>query len=819
MSTALALRPAGMGTADGDGPARRAVARWAWRLFRHEWRQQLLVLSLLTVAVAASILGAAIGTNTPPPANAGFGTANHLITLPGSDRHLTADIAALKAHFGTVDVIENASLATGTVQGAQLRSQDPSGPYEHPMLALVSGRYPSGAGEVAMTSQLASTFSLRIGGVWQQGGHSRRVVGLVENPQNLLDNFVLVAPGELTAPSEVTVLFDATPASAAAYTFPNSATPQIPQPNQGLSPAVVVGAFAIFGLIFIALVATAGFTVMAQRRLRALGILSSLGATDRNVGLVMIANGAVVGTVAALIGAVLGFAAWIAYAPHIAASAHHRVVWTNLPWWLIAAAMALAVMTATLAARHPARAVARIPVVAALSGRPVPPKAVHRSAVPAIVLLAAGPVLLASSGGLGSDSGKDLLFLLGGMVATAAGVLLLAPLAIAVLAVIANRTPIAVRLALRDLARYRARSGAALAAASFAVLLAMLTVLLATGRYADAVDYVGPNLPANQFVVYTPGNAPGSSIASSAGDQSPAVLHSRAIAIAASLGSHDVLPLEGSNAVLAQDTNGRMHGGNGQLYIATPALLRHYGIDPRAISPATVLITSRQGLAGTPGLELVYGLGGAATGPLTVKNPKIQFFSKLPTDTTDPNLLVTTNAAHRLRLPVSPGGWLIQTARPLTSPQINAARQLAAAVGVTIETKSETPTLDELRNWAAAAGILLALGVLAMTIGLIRSEATPDLRSLTASGANSRIRRAITGTTGAALGLLAALLGTGAAYLATAAFFRNQLSERMSHVPVLDLLLILVGIPLAAAAGSWLFGGRQPPVIARQPLE
>ena len=33
-----------------------------------------------------------------------------------------------------------------------------------------------------------------------------------------------------------------------------------------------------------------------QRRLRALGILSSLGATDRNVRLVMLANGAVVGT-------------------------------------------------------------------------------------------------------------------------------------------------------------------------------------------------------------------------------------------------------------------------------------------------------------------------------------------------------------------------------------------------------------------------------------------------------------------------------------------------------------------------------------------
>jgi putative ABC transport system permease protein len=444
---------------------------------------------------------------------------------------------------------------------------------------------------------------------------------------------------------------------------------------------------------------------------------------------------------------------------------------------------------------------------------------VHRSAVPAIILLAAGPVLLASSGGLGSNSGKDLLFLLGGTVATAAGVLLLAPLAIAVLAVIAKRTPIAMRLALRDLARHRARSGAALAAASFAVLIAMLTVLLATGRYADAVDYVGPNLPADQLVVYTPGSAPGSGIPGSAGHQSPAVLRSRESAIAASLGSHDVLPLEASDAVLAQDTRGRLHGGNGRLYIATPALLRHYGIDPRAISPATVLITSRPGLAGTPDLQLVYGLGGAATGPLTVRNPKIQFLSKLPTDATDPNLLVTTYAARRLRLPVSPGGWLIQTAGPLTSAQINAARQLAAAAGMTIETKSEAPSLDELRNWAAAAGILLALGVLAMTIGLIRSEAAPDLRTLTASGANSRIRRSITGATGGALGLLAAVLGTGAAYLATAAFFRNQLSERMSHVPVLDLLLILAGIPLAATAGSWLFGGRQPPVIARQPLE
>jgi putative ABC transport system permease protein len=190
VSTALRQRPAELGAGNGGGPARRAVVRWAWRLFRREWRQQLLVLALLTVAVAATILGAAVGANTPPPRNAGFGTASHLVTLPGGDPHLAADIAAIEQGFGTVDVIENQMLATGLVQGAQLRAQDPDGRYGRPMLALVSGHYPAGPNQVAMTSELAATFNLHVGDVWQEAGRALRVVGVVENPQNLLDSSV-----------------------------------------------------------------------------------------------------------------------------------------------------------------------------------------------------------------------------------------------------------------------------------------------------------------------------------------------------------------------------------------------------------------------------------------------------------------------------------------------------------------------------------------------------------------------------------------------------------------------------------------------------
>jgi putative ABC transport system permease protein len=51
----LAHRSALRGPRNGGVAARRAVVRWAGRMFRREWRQQLLVLTLLTVAVTAAI--------------------------------------------------------------------------------------------------------------------------------------------------------------------------------------------------------------------------------------------------------------------------------------------------------------------------------------------------------------------------------------------------------------------------------------------------------------------------------------------------------------------------------------------------------------------------------------------------------------------------------------------------------------------------------------------------------------------------------------------------------------------------------------------
>src|SRR5262245_45679527 len=90
-------------------PARRAIVRWAWRLFRREWRQQVLVLALLTLAIGATVTGSAVATNSLAPVDGTLGTAHYRIMIPASDRNLAADIDRAKQTFGAVEVTAHRS--------------------------------------------------------------------------------------------------------------------------------------------------------------------------------------------------------------------------------------------------------------------------------------------------------------------------------------------------------------------------------------------------------------------------------------------------------------------------------------------------------------------------------------------------------------------------------------------------------------------------------------------------------------------------------------------------------------------------------------
>ena len=194
----------------------------------------------------------------------------------------------------------------------------------------------------------------------------------------------------------------------------------------------------------------------------------------------------------------------------------------------------------------------------------------------------------------------------------------------------------------------------------------------------------------------------------------------------------------------------------------------------------------RPGLASLPHMELTWGNYGIQQDPGgfghkdrvlpsctlssgCLASPRMQRVSSLPSGTSAPNTVITESAVSTYHLQTQLGGWLIQAPAPLTATQIRVVRQFALTYGATAETESGSLGPGEIAGGATALGIVIALGVLAMSVGLIRSEAAQDLRTLTATGASGTTRRMITAAT--------------------------------------------------AAAAGWLLAGREPKVIARQPIE
>ena len=451
--------------------------------------------------------------------------------------------------------------------------------------------------------------------------------------------------------------------------------------------------------------------------------------------------------------------------------------------------------------------------------------------------------------------GSGAMWLIPGFVALIAGIILVAPFFLALLARVGRRSPIAIRLSLRDLSRYRARSGSALSAISVGVLIAVVICAVAVARYANVFDYAGPNLTSNELAVWSPsgqnGNGPGPNAPNGMTTSTPSVESQEATvrSIAAAVRATDTVELDNPAANL-QNPSASGRQWSGQIFVATPALLRAYGINPSSIPSSVDVLSSRPGLAGSDA-ELTYGGGGGGGvkggpgpggqilpgGPGTgnakscqpgscLAHPVIQEESQLPTGTSAPNTLITEGALRRLHLAghSSLDGWILQANSPITSAQLTNAQALAATNNLSIESKNDEPASAEIVNWATVFAIALALGILGMSIGLIRSETASELRTLTATGASSRTRRTLTAVTAGGLAFLGALLGTVAAYVGLAGWFRSNsleggLSDLFGHIPWGNLFLIVIAMPVVAIIIGWLVAGREPTGIATRPAE
>jgi putative ABC transport system permease protein len=383
-----------------------------------------------------------------------------------------------------------------------------------------------------------------------------------------------------------------------------------------------------------------------------------------------------------------------------------------------------------------------------------------------------------------------------------------------VLGRVAGRLPIGPRIAFRDLARYSGRSSTALAAIALAV--ALPTIVVVAARAAEAGEDEG-NLSARQALIrigddrlYVPERSADQlrrleDIVQTMSNQAEGQTVPLVVPV-----DHIESTTRGADVLHPAVVLGRRVKENtirdvDQLYVATAVLADNLGLRSAQLEGAADVFTSQNG-------TLEYANAARGTDAPRVRRIITPGYASAPTS------LITERALHANGWTAAPAGWLLESAEPINEEIVDSLREAAGAAGLTVEVRDEQGELGVIRSAAVAVGVLVALGVLALSLALLRVEAQGDLRTLAATGAPRSTRRAINASRGAGLAAAGAVVGVTMAYGGLVAGYGKDRSS-LSHVPLVELGLLLVGLPLLAFAASWLLSGRPSHALRRASIE
>lgn len=409
--------------------------------------------------------------------------------------------------------------------------------------ALVSGRWPKGPGEAAVTQYGLTRDLPRTGSAtFDVDGAERTVVivgvvpgrgpgdsdtGLVVS-QPLTDTTGngrwLVTGTDPVTWAQVLSLnqYGLTVTSAAVLRDPPQES-EIPEQIRGSNVGqaqemtLMVSLGATMLLIVTALLVGPAFAVSAARQRRTLALAASNGAGTAVLRRTVLASALVLGGISSVLGVLLGVVlAW------------GIIAWTNrdglgidgpldLRWGILAGIALCAVLSTLVAALVPARRLGRLDIVGVMRGQNVSPPPSRLLFVVGVVLAGVGGVLvLGSTGVAGLPSATELLGIQQGgeytvtigAVLLILGTLFLVPVILTLVGRLGGHLPTSLRMAARDLARHRARSAPSVAAVLAAVAgLSFGLTGLASDTEQQMRQYV-PQTIAGEALVYVNSETP-----------------------------------------------------------------------------------------------------------------------------------------------------------------------------------------------------------------------------------------------------------------------------------------------------------------------
>lgn len=268
-----------------------------------------------------------------------------------------------------------------------------------------------------------------------------------------------------------------------------------------LALAGIFGGFAAFEVI---LLAGAAFTVTARQQQRTLATIASVGATRTTLFRVLSASGVVLGAIGGVAGIALGIGSGALFMALTNNGSSTRYYGFHLPWLIMLAIIAFALLIGWVSALMPARNASKFDIVSALRGARRPPTATIRRPLAGLILLGVG-VGVTLGGGIFLlsllDAGRSMpgsppllwvpiAMLIAGPVLAQVGLILCAPLLLRVIAWLMRRSRIGARLASQDAARNPGRSVPALAAIMTTIFVAVFAMaMLSSSEQSSRAGY------------------------------------------------------------------------------------------------------------------------------------------------------------------------------------------------------------------------------------------------------------------------------------------------------------------------------------------
>jgi putative ABC transport system permease protein len=389
----------------------------------------------------------------------------------------------------------------------------------------------------------------------------------------------------------------------------------------------------------------------------------------------------------------------------------------------------------------------------------------------------------------------SMLLLLGGAVLGTLGFGACAPWLLEQLERPSRRLPLAPRIALRDTARARARSGPIVTA-----LLAAFAATVAISAYQASVEASNlarfqPPLQPEQIQV----EGAGAAVAGAAIARELGAVAAGPIRGAGSEGQVIWLSPKNSN-----DPNARLStqyvtvgdaellralGGGSAVASFGGGAVVLFSDQPSEFSEATIHIDAPDGASSRTAVVPVVVVQRIATGNL-------------------PGAVVSVSVAERLGIAAGHNeqNYIVRLAHAPSDAEVTAAAGIAAGYADTFITTARPPGIagGDFRWVLIGLSLLFALTVTGIAVALGEAESRSDQRTLLAVGADPRVRRRITAARAGVIALLGGVLAVPAGLLPVWGLLASRGAPLV--VPVPEVIGAIAVLPLLAIGAAWILG-------------